>query len=138
MREKPIEIITRVLIVHRKKILVCVSNDQLPIYYLPGGHLEWGETLVDCLIREVKEETGFTIDHIRYLDFFENFFKHRGKNFHEINFLYKADLISDSPFKIKSSESHITYTWIDFLTLLQFKLMPLCIHQYLLGYLRVK
>lgn len=31
---------------------------------MPGGHLEWGETLFACARREVKEETGLDIEPI--------------------------------------------------------------------------
>ena len=30
-------------------------------YTLPGGHIESGESIVDAVIREMKEETGLTI-----------------------------------------------------------------------------
>lgn len=32
-------------------------------YALPGGHVEPGESIVDCVVREMKEETGLTILH---------------------------------------------------------------------------
>jgi 8-oxo-dGTP diphosphatase len=32
-------------------------------YTLPGGHIEKGESIVDAVIREMKEETGLTIFH---------------------------------------------------------------------------
>ncbi|GAA1011104.1 hypothetical protein Aple_056930 [Acrocarpospora pleiomorpha] len=32
------------------------------LYCLPSGHLDEGETIVDCAIREAREEVGITID----------------------------------------------------------------------------
>ena len=32
-----------------------------PGYTLPGGHVEMGESFVDAVVREMKEETGLTI-----------------------------------------------------------------------------
>lgn len=30
-------------------------------YTLPGGHVETGESIVDAVVREMREETGFTV-----------------------------------------------------------------------------
>ena len=44
-------------------------------YVIPGGHIEFGETLVDAVKREIKEVTGleiYNIEFLGYLDFIEN------------------------------------------------------------------
>jgi mutator protein MutT len=35
---------------------------------IPGGHLEWGETLRDAVRREVMEETGLTVEIVGLID----------------------------------------------------------------------
>ncbi|EPE61209.1 mutT/NUDIX [Exiguobacterium sp. S17] len=34
---------------------------------VPSGSLETGETLDECCIREVKEETGYSVDTVKKL-----------------------------------------------------------------------
>lgn len=47
------------LIVDGKNILLGYGDN---IYQFPGGHLENNETFIECLKREVLEETGIEID----------------------------------------------------------------------------
>ena len=37
------------------------------LYAAPGGHLEYGESFVECASREVKEETGLDLDSLAFL-----------------------------------------------------------------------
>ncbi|PIY96934.1 MAG: hypothetical protein COY66_02060 [Candidatus Kerfeldbacteria bacterium CG_4_10_14_0_8_um_filter_42_10] len=131
---KNIEIILRAIIVNSDKILLCVSNDQPPIHYLPGGHLEYGETLEECLKREIKEEVGAVVKTSRFMETFENFFKWRGENHHEINLLYEVTLKTVNPEKIKCQESHISITWLAVSAIPKSRLLPASIHQYLIKY----
>jgi len=35
---------------------------------IPGGHLEWGESLHEALLREVHEETGLSVELVGLID----------------------------------------------------------------------
>lgn len=54
---------------------------------LPGGHLEWGEKLEDCAIRELKEETGITVDSLKLATITEE----ARKTDHYIHFVFLLD-----------------------------------------------
>jgi ADP-ribose pyrophosphatase YjhB (NUDIX family) len=54
------------VIVENHKLLVTM-DDKDNFYKIPGGTLEKGESLEDCAIRELKEETGFSCDLIKKL-----------------------------------------------------------------------
>ena len=41
------------------------TNSDWPGVTFPGGHIEYGESVVDSVIREVKEETGLTVSNLK-------------------------------------------------------------------------
>lgn len=68
-RATPIEL-TNMCMLRRADGKVLVQNRRDPNWgglTFPGGHVEPGESLVDSVIREMKEETGLTIHHPRLI-----------------------------------------------------------------------
>jgi len=47
------------------------------VFHLPGGGIEWGETLKQAIIRELYEETGLKAESVRYL------FNYKGRKLHK-------------------------------------------------------
>lgn len=56
----------------------------------PGGHLEVGESIEQCAIRETQEETGLAIDFVRKLTFTNDVFEKEGKHYITLFVLAKA------------------------------------------------
>jgi len=88
-------------------------------YYLPGGGIDLGENHIDTLIRELKEETGYTVEGGDLLDIQTAFVKSpvKEKYSHTIKIFYKCEIISENPQDIKLTESenilNFTQEWID-------------------------
>ncbi len=61
-------------------------------YRALGGGLDHSEHSRDAVAREFKEEIDAEIENQELLKVFENIFTYKGRNAHEIVFVYKADL----------------------------------------------
>jgi 8-oxo-dGTP pyrophosphatase MutT (NUDIX family) len=56
--QKEIVVRGRAVIIHDDKLLVVKHSHGLDFAALPGGHLEYGESPLECVEREVIEELG--------------------------------------------------------------------------------
>lgn len=70
----------------RTKGLIINSKNEISLgyshgtYQFPGGHLEENETLEECLVREIKEETGIELKDYSMKPFFKTVYY--TKNYH--------------------------------------------------------
>jgi len=63
-----VEMVTCVMIKNPEtnEILIQNRTQNYPGYSFPGGHVERGESIYDCAVREVKEETGLDAKNLKY------------------------------------------------------------------------
>ncbi len=89
MDHKKIDIRVRLIIIKNGKILLHYTENG-NFYFYTGGHLEFGETLTDACVREVKEETGanFTFKKILYIR--DSIFPE--ENEHSVEFFILGDI----------------------------------------------
>lgn len=52
---------TRVIVIYNHAMLLLPPSDAASAWRLPGGGLEPRESLADCAVREVQEETGLSV-----------------------------------------------------------------------------
>lgn len=98
-----------------------IYNDQREIFLIknpkcngqwtiPGGHVEWGEKMVDTLVREVEEETSLRIDQIEFISATDGIRpKHFLKEKHFIFLNFFAHLVGGEP---QLSNEMTEYLWI--------------------------
>ena len=89
--DKHIETIARGVCVIDGKVLLCLPKDR-SYAYLPGGHIEFGETGREALVREMKEETGLGATAGELLGVVESQFVQKGERHCEINLIYRMDV----------------------------------------------
>ena len=105
-----IEVIARGVCVQDGKILLCRAKGGTTTY-LPGGHIEFGETGRQALVREVKEELGVDAETGAFLGVVENAFQQHGKPHAEINLVYELKLPAATP--ARAQEDWIEFEWRD-------------------------
>ncbi len=77
---------------------------------LPGGHLEFGEEIVDCYAREVWEETGIRTKNIKILGITNDIF--RSENRHYLTVFVIGQALSEVP-ELKEPDKCDGWHWLD-------------------------
>ena len=107
-----IETIARGICVKDGHVLVC-RNRKVGNLYFPGGHIEFGETGAEALVREVREEMGVESSAREFLGCCEHRFGQHGKPHAEINLVYALEIPSLAPGKaVPSCEDWIVFEWM--------------------------
>ena len=115
MNEKHIETIARGGCIRNGKILLCLPKDR-SYSYLPGGHIEFGETGREALVREMKEETGLDATAGDLLGVVESSFVQKGEKHCEINLIYEMKVEVEGKgrqWDVSSCEDWICFDWVE-------------------------
>lgn len=73
-RETPRVCVGVIILNHKGERFLLRSHKFSHHWIVPGGGVEWGETMEECARRETKEETGLDITDIEFLDADEEIF----------------------------------------------------------------
>jgi len=132
MYKNKIHVQSRAVIIKANHILLCKTVGLDPnFYFLPGGHIEHGESAKNAMIRELEEEVGIPFEIQRFLGCLEYSFdpkimKHAKCHTHEYNFIFQAnsELLTNPGVSLKQCEDHIEIVWVPLNSLSQIDLKP--------------
>jgi len=103
---RAIEVLARGVQVQDDRILLCRSLTQGHLY-LPGGHVESGESIREALEREIEEELGAEVEVGPFLGLLEYSF-HDGREKHaELSVLFAIRGVG----ALRSREREIEFVW---------------------------
>ena len=109
--EHRIEVIARGVCVMDGQLLLCHGKTS-GLTYLPGGHVEFGETARQALVREMLEESGRQSETGRFLGCCEHTFLQNGEPHAEINLVFELTVEGVSPLEqVAAAEDWIGFAW---------------------------
>jgi len=142
-----IENISRGICIVDGKVLLCRGKG-LGSTYLPGGHIEFGETGREALVREMKEETGLVATAGAFVNVVENSFLQHDKRHCEINLVYEMTIEEGQRSEVRgqtaegseivSQEDWIGFEWCDVDKLDAANLLPVEMRELVRGRSEVK
>lgn len=130
------------ILIHDGKVLLqqCDGDEA---YAVPGGHVNFGETSMDTIVREFKEETEFDVKPERLLWIGELFFPQGTRPCHQVCMYFLVTLCDETQIKSGSSffawdelerkKVNLKFSWIPLTELRNIQLYPLGIDEKLMN-----
>ena len=119
-----IEILVRALILRDGRV-VLVRKVGRGNTFLPGGHVEVGETLEEALLREISEECRVDVEIGDFLGALEHAFVNDERDTHELNLIFECRLLGcDTNASPRSKEPHLEFLWTPVAGLEEMNLQP--------------
>jgi ADP-ribose pyrophosphatase YjhB (NUDIX family) len=115
-----VEVISRGLATSNGRVLLCQDRKH-GYYYLPGGHVEFGETAAAGLSREFQEEAGISVKVGELAFVHEHIFRQGRRVRHELNLVFHVEL--PGPLVV-SQEEKIAFEWADLATISEKDIRP--------------
>lgn len=94
-----------VFINHKKQVLLTQRGD-VPLWVIPGGHMEKGEKPEETAKREMKEETGYDVGNLVLVSIY------RSADGKTVKYLYTGEVIGGSP-RTSEETRRIEWFYID-------------------------
>ena len=127
--------VSRAIIIVEDSLLVCESPDK-SYYYLPGGHVEFCESVKDALLREIEEETKETGKIIKYLGYIECNFLYENDNIFELGHYFLAEIPKIKyPETPAAYEKGLTFKWMNINDITSSNIKPNILKSYLPEYI---
>jgi 8-oxo-dGTP pyrophosphatase MutT (NUDIX family) len=123
-----------VLIRDGKVLLQRAAPD--PGYAFPGGHVNFGETSQNALVREFKEEIAADIVPLRLLWIGENFFPWGQRDCHQIGLYYLVALCDEPQIPLEGifyNDNALEFSWISLADVNKLELYPITTRDKLLN-----
>ena len=127
--------IVRGLLVRGEDVILCKVKDA-KWFFLPGGHVEDGESARKALLRELHEEIGAGDYKISsFVGVCENIFPLEDDvSQHEINIIFTVDVPKE--IQINTKEDHIEFVSVAKKNLGDYKILPAALKEGLLEWLK--
>lgn len=130
-----IHLVARGLLLQGDNIILCRVKDA-EWFFLPGGHIEDGESAKVALLRELQEEVGESNYNITsFVGACENIFPlEEGVFQHEMNIVFAVDV--SKSIELKTEEDHIEFISVAKNDLKNYKILPISLKNGIIEWLR--
>lgn len=118
------------LILKDNQILTIKKKDKGVIeYILPGGGQEFGETLIDALHREVREEVGTSIKNVRLILVREYIGKNhehaeQDQELHIVSHIFSCEIEEENKYQLEPDRDQVGIEWIKMKELNNYNFYP--------------